>query len=209
MNDETTGWIKLHRSILNWEWSADPKMFSLFVHLLVMANHEPGKWRGQDILRGQTVTGLFSLSDETGISVQSLRTSLKKLENTGELTIKSTNKYTVITIVKYEEYQPSNGQSTSKLTNHQQTTNKQLTTNKNKKNEKNEKNIYGNLEKITLNDREEIAKKYGVSLSIVENEFENLKLYCEAKGVVYKNYRSALINFVKNSRRQQSMVLSI
>ena len=98
---------------------------------MLLANHEENKWQGQIIKRGQFVTGLDSLRDSTGISIQSLRTCINRLKSTGEILNESTNKYRLITIVKYEEYQKDDRISTSKLSYNQQTTNKQLTANKN------------------------------------------------------------------------------
>jgi hypothetical protein len=99
------GWIKLHRKFLDWEWFKDSNMVHLFLHLLLSANHEPRKWKGVDILPGQIVTGRHSLSDDTGISERSIRTCLTRLKSTSELTIKSTNKYSIITITKWSSYQ--------------------------------------------------------------------------------------------------------
>ena len=137
-------WIKIYRSLLEWEWYNNSKMVHLFIHLLLKANHRPGKWQGMEIKRGQLVTGRKKISTETGISEQSVRTCLKRLESTNEITIKSTNKFSIITICNYEHYQQrniGNNQPTNQqLTNNQPTTNQQLTTNKNIKNIKNEKN---------------------------------------------------------------------
>ena len=83
--------------------------------------------KGIVIARGSFVTSLESLSKETGISIQSIRTALVTLKSTHTLTIKSTTKFSVITILNYNQYQGL----TNKLTNKQQTTNKQLTTNNN------------------------------------------------------------------------------
>lgn len=138
------GWIKLHRKLTQWEWYTDSKMIHLFIHLLISANRQQGKWRGIQVERGQMITGINSLSEATGISAQSIRTCLNRLKSTSEITIKSTNKYSMITICNYDSYQieenKSTSKSTSKLTNNQQTTNKQLTPNKNENNENNEKN---------------------------------------------------------------------
>ena len=125
------GWVKIHRQIINWEWYDEPNTFRLFFHLLLKANHKPRKYRGAIIDVGQVMTGLDLLSKETGLSVQKIRTSLERLKSTNEITIKSSNKGTIIQIVKYKDYQIL----TSDITNEQQTTNKQLTTNKNVKNE--------------------------------------------------------------------------
>ena len=83
---------------------------------------------GETIPRGSFVTSLDSLAKELGLSVQEIRTALKHLISTGELTSKSTNKYSIITVVNYEMYQQVNKQPNSPLTGNQQATNKQLTT---------------------------------------------------------------------------------
>lgn len=83
---------------------------------------------GETIPRGSFVTSLDSLAKELGLSVQEIRTALKHLISTGELTSKSTNKYRIITVVNYEMYQQVNKQPNSPLTGNQQATNNQLTT---------------------------------------------------------------------------------
>jgi len=134
------GWVRIHRSLLEWEWYQDSKMVHLFVHMLLKANHKPQKWRGIDIGKGQFVSGRKVLSLETGISEQSVRTCINKLKSTSELTIKNTNKYSLFTLNNWNLYQ-SEILPTNKLTSNQPATNQQLTTNKNVKNEKNDKNI--------------------------------------------------------------------
>jgi len=145
------GWIKLYRKIINTSWYYKRStVVHLFIHLLIKANHRENKffWNGKEmtIKRGEFITGLNKLSEETGISIQSIRTALTILKSTNTITIKSTNKFSIIQIVNYDQYQSEEekltSKSTSTLTNNQQTTNKQLTTNKNDKNDKNEKNIY-------------------------------------------------------------------
>jgi uncharacterized phage protein (TIGR02220 family) len=129
------GWIKLHRGLLEWEWYDEPNVFRLFLHCLLKANHSDKSWRGTTIKRGEFVTSLQNLSSETKLSVQQVRTCLKKLTN--ELTIKSTSQHTVIQVVKYNEYQDDNKQSNKQVTNEQQTNNKQITTTKNDNNNNN------------------------------------------------------------------------
>lgn len=125
------GWIKLHRKFSEWEWYNKSEMVHLFIHLLVTANFEKKSWQGITVLRGQVVTGRKELSVKTGISEQSLRTCLKRLENTGEILIKSTSNYSIITVCNYESYQSEekeiNQPSTSGLTNDQPTINQQST----------------------------------------------------------------------------------
>lgn len=99
------GWIKIHRKVLNWEWYDDINTKTLFFHLLLTANHQDKKWRGQIIKRGQKITSLEHLAKEVGLTIQQIRTSLNKLKSTSEITVKATNKFTLITIEKYSDYQ--------------------------------------------------------------------------------------------------------
>lgn len=124
LND--SNWIKLNRKILDWEWYFDINTKVLFLHLLLKASWEDNKYMGIEIKKGSLITGVNKLKAETHLSIQSIRTSLKKLQNTKEIVVKATNKFSMITIVNYEKYQKSeNNQQTdnNQLTNNQQTTN--------------------------------------------------------------------------------------
>jgi len=131
------GFIKVFRKLREWEWYKNSEMVHLFTHLLLSANQEENNWQGVTVKRGQLITGLDSLKKDTGISTQTLRTCIARLKSTGEITSESTNKFRIITLLKYEEYQEKNikltSKPTSKLTNNQQSTNNQLTANKNDK----------------------------------------------------------------------------
>ena len=142
---EDGGWIKLHRKFLNWEWRDTPEMVSLWVHILLEANHEDRKWHGIIIGRGQIVTSLVKLSQLTGLSVRQIRTGLSRMEQTGEISKKTTNSYTLITISNYERYQVRDDDvrqtSDTRSTNERQTNDNPTTTNKNIKKER----IYNTL----------------------------------------------------------------
>lgn len=134
------GWIKLHRKILDWEWFTSPRTLQLFIYLLLRANKEDKKWRGMIIKRGQLVTSVASICEDTKLSAQQVRTSLNRLKSTNEITSKSTNKFTLVTVCKYESYQLN--KEVEQQTNQQalqQTDNKQIT-NKQQQH-KNNKNI--------------------------------------------------------------------
>lgn len=76
------GHIKIHRSILDWEWYKDIPTKTLFLHLLLVANYMPNNYKGVEIGVGQLTTSLQALSDATGLTKQQVRTSLKKLVTT-------------------------------------------------------------------------------------------------------------------------------
>jgi len=137
------GRIKLHRQIIEWEWYSDINVRLVFFHFLMLANHKDNKWKWQIIKEWQFISWINSLSSQIWLSVQQIRTAINKLKATNELTIKSTNKNSLITIVWRSKYQPKENKKTSTSTNNstnkQQTNNKQITTNKNENNKENEK----------------------------------------------------------------------
>lgn len=120
-------WIKLFSKLTEWEWYKDQNTKSLFIHCLLKANWKDGKFEGLDITRGSFITSLPNLAISLGLTVQEVRTALKHLISTGEITDKGTNKYRVITIKNYDLYQQVNSQTNIQLTDNQQTTNRQLT----------------------------------------------------------------------------------
>lgn len=129
-------WIKLHSGLLDWEWFEIPEMVQLFIYLLLKANTKRKTWKGITINRGQLVTSNARINADLGISPQTIRTCLKRLISTGEITYQSTNRYTLVTICKYDEYQDCklvaneqiNEPSNEQLTNNQRATNEQSTT---------------------------------------------------------------------------------
>ena len=151
-NLSDSGFIKLQRKILDWEWYNDIPAKTLFIHLLLKANFKDKKWKGYDIKRGQVLTGRKILSDEIGLSEQQTKTALRKLQATNEITIKATNKFSIITLVNYSLYQDKKTDSNQlnnqlkeqQATNNQPandpTSNQQATTTKNDKKEEELKN---------------------------------------------------------------------
>jgi len=121
------GYIKLHRSILEWEWWDDEITRTVFLWLLLNANWEDSRFMGYNIPKGSLVTSWESLAKNCKISPQNGRTAIKHLKSTGEITTTSTNKFTIVSIVNWEKYQcqetEANKQLTSKLTFNQHSTN--------------------------------------------------------------------------------------
>lgn len=129
------GWIKLHRSLLNWEWFSDHKTLSVFIYLLLSARHNEGSWRGISLKVGELITSRDSISNATGLSIQEVRTAMGKLISTGEITTATTNTHTIVTICNYASYQSNENdtqpadQPTTQPTNNQESTNYQPTIN--------------------------------------------------------------------------------
>jgi uncharacterized phage protein (TIGR02220 family) len=120
------GWIKLHRSLSDWEWYDDKNCVLLLIHLLVSVNYEDKKWKGILIKAGSMVLSWDTLARESKLSVRKCRTAMSKLISSGEVTRQVTNKYQLVSLVKWEELQNDDRQ----MTNKRQTNDKQTTTTK-------------------------------------------------------------------------------
>lgn len=121
------GFIVLHRKMVNWEWYDDPNTMRVFLHLLLTVNYEDKKWHGIAVKRGSRITSYDKISSELKLSVQKVRTAIKRLKSTGELTSETirdgSSFYTVFTIKNYAKYQNRTSELTSEITSHQQPTN--------------------------------------------------------------------------------------
>ena len=125
--------------MLDWEWFTEPETLQLFVYLLLSAAHEATKWRGITVESGECVTTLEEMAQNTHLSVRQVRTSMNRLKTTGEVTSKSTNKYTIVTITNYALYQDEDEvERQAERQADRQTSDKQ-TTNKPKKKEERKK----------------------------------------------------------------------
>ncbi len=191
------GWVKIHRRLIEWEWFGDINTCHLFLYLVLKANHKDKSWQGIDIKRGQLVTSFQSLSEAMPLSIRQIRTSLDKLKSTGEVTSKATNKFTILTIEKYSEYQGIEGEVTSKATNKRQTNDKQMATTKECKNDNNEKNI-NNFEKFwesfgKVGSKKDAEKAYdksiqnGVGYEEIIRGVEQYEIYRRANASWYKS----------------------
>lgn len=150
MRRESSGWIKIHRSLLDWEWWDDLNTFRVWMTILLSVNHEPKKWRGIVINEGEMLTSYAALSQKCNMSVRSVRTAINHLKSTGELTCTSTQRYTLIKVLKWGDFQGLGDAgdtlidtlSDKRPTNDRQATDKRPTTNKNEKNDKKVRNIF-------------------------------------------------------------------
>ena len=98
-------YVKIFRKLINWEWFTDVNTCHLFVYCLLKANWKDGSWKGIAYKRGQFITSLETMSQETGLSVRKVRTALKHLILTNEVTNQVTSNYRLISVVNYDLYQ--------------------------------------------------------------------------------------------------------
>lgn len=131
-----TGWIKLHRKILDNPICKKPNWGWLWVCLLLMANHDENEkfiWNGEvvHLKKGQFITGRKKLHEATKIPESSIEDILRFLETRHQIRQEKTSKYRLITILNWDKYQYSDSKGNNRATTEQQ----QPDTNKNDKNE--------------------------------------------------------------------------
>lgn len=100
-----SGYIKLYRSLLNWEWYDDINTKTVFLHLLLTVNIAKRQWHGITVPCGSRICSYAVLASETKLSVDKVRTAIKHLETTGEITRCKYPKCTVFTVNNYDKFQ--------------------------------------------------------------------------------------------------------
>ena len=116
---EPTTFVKISRSILNWEWYKDANTARVFLHLLIKANYNEGNFKGVLIKRGEVVTSYKSIADELGITEKNARTAINHLKQTGEVASTKYSKFQVIKLNNYDKFQSSrqaDGQASDRQT---------------------------------------------------------------------------------------------
>lgn len=112
------GFITLHRSVQkHWIWD-EPEALKFWMALLMQAN-----WEAKTTLfnkqlitveRGQVVFGRKVWSERLKISEMKLRRYLDQLKEEGMINQQTTSRYSLITVLNYNDHQSINQQTTSK-----------------------------------------------------------------------------------------------
>lgn len=133
-----SGWIKLHRKILDSRYGCNLEMSGLFDRLLLMANHKEGFTAdGTKINPGQFMTSQDSLAKKFTVDRNKMRRMLSKLESAQQIAQQTSAKNTIITIVNWHLYQGDEQQSEHQVNIRRTSDEHQVNTNKNNKNNKN------------------------------------------------------------------------
>lgn len=219
------GYVKLHRQMTEWEWYQDTYVKCLFLHLLLCANYEDKRWRGKMIFRGQLVTSLAHLSDGSGLSIRQIRTALGKLSETGEIITETTNKFTVITICKFDFYQSNEEDvrqsNDNQTTNKRQTNDNQTTTTKEYKEykEREEDNphtyahacvrardgdeeFFAAMKRGGTQWQEDACRTLKITLPELADLVCQFEVECRAKGTTHISWKDASSHFIDWGRRQ-------
>jgi hypothetical protein len=123
-------WIKLHAQSIQSDVFQDADLWKLWCYILLRTSRNGNRWHiGGTIIeigRGQCAIGRKQAATDCGFSEQHTRTLLSRLEKLGNLTIKSTNKATVVTVCNWDTYQssqPANQPANQPAINQQSTSN--------------------------------------------------------------------------------------
>ncbi len=219
------GYVMLHRSILSWEWYKDYPTSFLFLHLLLTANWEDKKWQGKVIKRGQRLCSLERLTQETDLTRQQLRTAIKHLISTGEITTEQVREKsawsTLFTLNTYEKYQSAKSVIATPLTTEQPQTNHRATHDQHILNKYNKDNKDNKDKKVFRSpaESESLKMNYSERVSMTQAQYEMLvgkygkedtdemiemlDSYKAATGKVYENDCLAITSWVYNKLSEE------
>lgn len=103
------GFALLHRKIMDVPFYKDPEAAHLWVHLILKAKHATEVVLtdlGERVVnRGQLLSGRNALAFETGLKPDRVQYLLRKFKKLGMVNWISHGKFSVFTIVKYDDYQ--------------------------------------------------------------------------------------------------------
>lgn len=103
------GWIKMHRQALHNGWLQNHGLWAFWSYCLMKASHKPTTvmvgYQRVDLEAGQFVFGRQQAAADLAMTERQVRTCLTRLISTNNLTVKATNKFSVITVVNWHSYQ--------------------------------------------------------------------------------------------------------
>ena len=143
------GFVRDYRSTIDWEWFTDVNTAHLWEYIRLRVNYEPSRFRGIEIRRGEMLESIPTMALNTGLSQRKVRTALKHLKSTGEVTCKATRYGMLIYAVKYAFFQGGNdagdmqskGKPAPEVTQKRHGSDTEVTTYKEYKESKKEKEI--------------------------------------------------------------------
>ena len=158
---ENLSYIKLFRKLLKSPIFENEKALKIWIWCLLKATHtDRQQLVGQqivDLKKGDFVFGRNKASEELKMNESTIYKYIKLLEKLQMISIKSNNKFSVVSIEKWEEYQIEDLKNNNKITTKEQQSN----TNKNVKNVN---NIY------TSSNDEEMKKHFALTWDIYPNK---------------------------------------
>ena len=128
---------------------------------------------------------MSGLANELGVSTRQVRTAMEKLESTGEITRKTTNGFTVVTVENWSLYQADYDDDDKRMANKRQTDDKQMT---NGWQTDDKRTLYKEYKKTRIQENNNSAcarVSHGDGVSIkkfIPPEVHEVRAYCMERG---------------------------
>lgn len=202
-----SGFVKVYRSILNWEWYGDIITTRVFLHLLFTVNFKESRYHGVIVPKGSRVCSIYSLSEETGLSVKQIRGTLDKLIRTGEVARLKHPNFSIISIKNWDKFQ---SEGTELGTERAQNRAQKGHNNKNIKNKEdnldthNRVSKYGEYNNVLLSDEDIEKLKTEFPADYIEL-IERLSSYMASTGKSYKNHLATIRNWARKENSKQAI----
>ncbi len=140
-----SGWIKLHRKLLDSKIFSNPNILKFWMWSLLKASHSDTEQliglQTVSIQKGQFIFGRKIAAKELDMTESNAYKILKWLEKESMIVVNSNNKFSVVTIVNWEFYQGCSDEDEQQKNNKVTTKEQQSNTNKNVKNLENVKEV--------------------------------------------------------------------
>ena len=121
------GFVKVPNDLTKWAWYDDNNTLAVYVRVLLGAVWKDRIYQNVQLKRGQIATTIPQIAQQSKLTVQQKRTIINRLKSTGKITVETTPKFSVITLIDYDIDSFSNSQNNSQITDNQQTSNRQAT----------------------------------------------------------------------------------
>ena len=203
------GWIKLHRKLLENPIFINPELLQLFLYCLIKANHKDKEiiWNGvlKTITRGSFITGFKVLCKDVKQKQTSIHRRLKLLGELGYISVKSENKFSIVTVLKYNSYQINDFESGKQVENKWKTNGKQVETTNNDKNDKNDKKGQHLFRNSDYYDIEKFKEAFYANPKYkdfdYEYYYESVLNWSEGKGAMKKDWIATARNFANRDEK--------
>ena len=211
-------WIKLHRQLLDSEVFSNEKQLKIWIWLLLKARFDDGfvsirVGAGQQtiaIKKGQLLFGRFSAEEQLFIDGSTIYKIIKKFEQIGMIITESNSHYTLITIVKYGEYNDSDLKGNNQITSNEQASNNRVTTEEQQSNNR----VTTEEHKEELKESKEVKElKEKEIFEILKFELLNSQIWiddiCRNNSLSNESVKKHLIDFCKKLQDEEDFYKSL
>ncbi len=151
------GFILLHRKLLENAIFYKPDYFQVWIYILLRVGHKEKDiiWNGQKkkLNKGSGIFSQRKISQELGIATGTVNNILKYLKTERQIETKTSNKFTEIQVVKWEEYQAAERKPERKV-------NAKRTQRETNNNDNNENNLEGECQQFISKYSQAMIEKF-------------------------------------------------